>query len=90
MGDLAATNHFIQAMLEIGVVVGVGQRIPLIGITVNPFFPEYRIKFKNYESAFVDPVKLECIIKQHVSVPVYDVVRSGVQGLVDTILLHQT
>ncbi len=89
IGEPVAICDVIRDIHQFGVFVGVVRRVPLLAITVNPFYPEYRVKTQTYRSSFVDPVRLEVLIKRHVRVPVHNIVRHGAQGLVDTILLSR-
>ncbi len=88
-GEPVVIDDVIQDMHQFGVFVGVVRRVPLLAITVNPFYPEYRVKTQTYQPAFIDPVRLEVSIKRHVQVPVYNIVRHGPQGLADTILMNR-
>lgn len=88
-GDQVVIQNMIQDMHNFGIFIGVARRVPLLAITVNPFYPEYRVKTQTYQPAFVDPVRLEVVIKRHSQVPVYNIVRHGAQGLVDTILVSR-
>lgn len=86
--DPEATYQEINEMESLGIVTGVLKRVPLLAITVNPFYPEFRVKDNSYCKAFVDPIRLELAIKSQVHVPVCNVVRQGARGLVDTVLLN--
>lgn len=86
--DPEATYQEINEMENLGIVIGVLKRVPLLAITVNPFYPEFRVKDNSYCKAFVDPIRLELAIKSQANVPVFNVVRQGARGLVDTVLLN--
>lgn len=86
-GNPVVIHDVIQDIHQFGILVGVARRVPLLSITVNPFYPEYRVKTQTYRPAFIDPVRLEVLIKRHVRVPAYNIVRHGAQKLVDTVLL---
>jgi len=76
----------IDALRDCGITVSVMKRLPLLAITVSPFYPQYRMDIKSYSPAFVDPIALEESIKSRVNIPVYDVLRCGVKELVDFVL----
>jgi hypothetical protein len=78
----------IEEIERLGVIVGVLKRIPLFAVTINPFFPEYRVEAKAYQPAFVDFSRLQIAVGRNVKVPVYNVVRQGASGLVDAILAN--
>lgn len=78
----------IEAVERTGAVVGVVKRVPLLAVTINPFYPEYRVESKAYEPAFVDFARMQITVQKSVQVPVYNVVRQGVQGLVDIVLAN--
>lgn len=89
-GQPESTYSRLEDMRQLGAFIGVARRVPLIAVTINPFFyPEYRVKTQTYKPAFIGPVRLEILIKNHVQAPVYNVVRHGAQGLVDTILINR-
>lgn len=84
--DISNYQICLAELEEAGAFVGVIKRIPLLAITVNPFYPEYRIESNNYRPAFVDFVRLQVAVQNRVSVPVYNVMRHGAGNLLDTIL----
>lgn len=71
-----------------GVFTGVSKRVPLLAITINPFYPEYRIESNSYKPALLDPIRMHQSFSQNISAPVYNTVKSGAQRLVDTIQTH--
>ncbi|MEN6412783.1 MAG: hypothetical protein ABFC84_08455 [Veillonellales bacterium] len=87
-GNPAAYYQLLMQLEEIGVFVGVVKRIPLLAITVNPFYPEYRWNDNRYSPAFVDLIRLQVSIQNSVRVPVYNVVRQGGKELVDQLLTN--
>lgn len=87
-GNPASYFQLLMQFEKIGVFVGVVKRTPLLAITVNPFYPEYRWNDNRYNPAFVDLIRLQVSIQKGVRVPVYNVVRQGGKELVDTILTN--
>jgi len=55
----------------------VAQKLPLVAVTVNPFFPKYRFEVQDYEPAYVDGGKLVGAIAKAISVPAIDIKRNG-------------
>lgn len=81
-----AYYDWILALEEHGVLTGVLKRVPLLAVTLNPFFPEFRFDTSTYRPAFVDPIRLQVAVTEQVQVPVYNVMKQGVKGLLDTVL----
>lgn len=59
--------------------------IPILAITVNPFYPLYRYENSRYEKGWVNREELYNKVKSVVSMPVIDVVKEGGNGLFDII-----
>jgi hypothetical protein len=78
----------LREVKKTGAIVGVAKRVPLLAVTLNPFYPEYRVESKSYKPAFVDFFRLQVTVKNSVDVPVYNVVKQGAKGLVDIILAN--
>lgn len=76
----------LDRILAAGGYVGVLKRVPLLAVTLNPFFPEYRFDSKTYQPAFVDFVRLQLQVQKNIQAPVYNVVKQGAKALVDNIL----
>lgn len=85
-GDPVSYHELITAAERGGAVAGVVKRVPLLAVTINPFYPEYRVETKAYKPAFVDFVRLQVAIRNSVQVPVFNVVKQGAGGLADIIL----
>jgi hypothetical protein len=76
----------LERLTGLGGFTGVIRSIPLLAITVNPFYTEYRFESKTYKPAFVDFRHLQLSVQRHIRVPVYNVTRQGAKGLVDIIM----
>lgn len=87
-GDPLRYHELIEAVERSGAVVGVVKRVPLLAVTINPFYPEYRVETKAYKPAFVDFTRLQVAVRGSVQVPVYNVVKQGARGLVDIVLAN--
>jgi hypothetical protein len=85
-GNPTLYYQLLQEIEKSGVIAGVVNRVPLLAITINPFFPEYRMDTKDYKPASVDFVRLQVSIQNSVEVPVFNVVRQGAKELVDIIM----
>jgi hypothetical protein len=59
--------------------------IPILAITVNPFYPLYRYENSRYEKGWVNREELYNKVKSVVSIPVIDIVKEGGNGLFDII-----
>ena len=86
--DAIHYQAMIQQMSDQGIFVGVLRRIPLLAVTVNPFYPEYRLNSKTYAPAYVDFVRLRVAVQKRLNIPVYNVIEQGSKGLVDIILAN--
>lgn len=80
--------ELIEAVERTGAVIGVVKRVPLLAVTINPFYPEYRVESKAYKPAFVDFTRMQVAVRGSVQVPVYNVVKQGVQGLADIVIAN--
>jgi hypothetical protein len=90
---LVSSNTFaffrlFEQLQEYHVFTGVVRPIPLLAVTVNPFYPEYRFDTKTYKPAYVDLRHLQVSVQRHIKTPVFNVVRQGPKSLVDIILAH--
>ncbi|MFZ5825484.1 MAG: hypothetical protein ACOY94_14380 [Bacillota bacterium] len=59
--------------------VGVAKPLPLLAVTVNPFYPEPALR--GYEAAFIDARALHAAMAGALSVPVIDTVKEGKEVL---------
>ncbi len=85
-GKAACFCELLERLATGGIHAGVLRRIPLLAVTVNPFYPQYRLENDTYQPAYVDFQRLHVTLRHALSVPVHDVVRQGAERLVDTIL----
>lgn len=84
--DVAMVHDFLEwTTLKEG-SVSYKKALPLVAITVNPFYPNFRYETNNYEPAFVDREKLLTHVSALISVPVLDVVSDGCEQLAKIIL----
>jgi len=73
--------QILNDLKERDVSVVVKKRVPLLTITINPFYPRYRYVSHDYEPAYVDKYELKQAISEKVSVPVLDVMEEGIEQL---------
>ncbi|MCL6479433.1 MAG: hypothetical protein K6T65_13670, partial [Peptococcaceae bacterium] len=59
--------------------------LPLIAVTVNPFYPHYRYGTRDYQPAYLDRKQLLSRIRESLKVPVFDVVQGGPEDLAEAI-----
>jgi len=59
--------------------------IPILAITVNPFYPLYRYENSRYEKGWVNRDKLYNKVKSLVAIPVIDIVMEGSDNLFNII-----
>jgi hypothetical protein len=86
--NLESYYQQLDKLYTAGIFVGVLHRVPLLAVTVNPFYPEYRFESKTYMPNYIDFRNLEISIKRKISAPVFNVERHGAKNLVDIILTH--
>ncbi|MCE5284246.1 MAG: hypothetical protein LLG02_00115 [Pelosinus sp.] len=86
--NLASFYRQLEDLSTAGIFIGVLRRVPLLAVTVNPFYPEYRFESKTYVPNYIDFRNLEISVKRKIAVPVYNVERHGASKLVDIILAH--
>jgi len=76
-GEPPAVQATIEAIESRGGRILFQHRVPLLAVTVNPFYPAYRRESNRYRPAAVDPDELHAKVSGAVSVPVVDVKREG-------------
>jgi len=59
--------------------------IPILTVTVNPFYPLYRYENSRYEKGWVNKDKLYNKVKSMVTIPVIDIIREGSDNLFNII-----
>lgn len=88
MNDAGDLLELINQAYSRGIYTGVLKRVPLLAITINPFYPEYRLDSNSYKPALLDPIRMQQSFVHNIDAPVYNTVKSGAQRLVDTIQTH--
>ena len=76
-GSVGNVHRLFERLENYGVKLLVAQKLPLVAVTVNPFFPKYRFEVQDYEPAYVDGGKLVGAIAKAISVPAIDIKRNG-------------
>ena len=79
-------HGFLLKLREAGSTVVYRNPLPLLAITVNPFYPQYRYETNNYEPAYVERTELKQSVADAAKVPVFDVVQDDCLGLANVIL----
>lgn len=84
-GSVINARGFVENTAVRGGRVGYRRPLPLVAVTVNPFYPCYRYETGNYRPAYVDGDLLLSRVRAGMDVPVFDIVREGPEGLAGTI-----
>lgn len=85
-GDLETVNRFIDTVVSRGGRAGYYKPLPLLAVTVNPFYPGYRCDTRLYQPAYVDREELLRLVSAMVKVPVFDVALQGGEELAALLL----
>jgi hypothetical protein len=80
-GSLENACTVLYRWLSCGGSWSVAKSIPLLAMTVNPFYPAYRFSGKSYENAYVNALELIDSVRNKVSVPVFDLKVTGCESL---------
>ncbi|MGI5859052.1 MAG: hypothetical protein ACOX8P_07005 [Tepidanaerobacteraceae bacterium] len=62
------------------------KNLPLLAITVNPFYPKYRFDIDSYEPGYIDREELVDKMRASVDVPIIDIKHEGSLRLLKSIL----
>ena len=76
----------IKKTMCFGGSIKVLKKVPILCITVNPFYPFYRFDKKKYEAEYVDAIRLLSKMKSNLPVPVVDIKKEGPMEIVSIIL----
>ncbi len=76
-GSVGNLHRLFEGLGERGVAIKVKRPLPLLAISVNPFYPKYRFEANDYHPAYVDAERLHKAVARAVTVPVADVMRNG-------------
>ena len=79
-------HGFLRKIREVRSSVVYRNPLPLLAITVNPFYPRYRYETNNYESAYVERSELKQHVAEATKVPVFDVVQDDCLELAKVIM----
>ncbi|MCG0276091.1 MAG: hypothetical protein L5655_08025 [Thermosediminibacteraceae bacterium] len=58
------------------------KKVPVLAVTINPFYPCYSFEKGLYEPAYVDEKFLKEEMKKAISLPVFDVIKDGSESLI--------
>jgi len=78
-------SDILFEMKKLEIKLKVMKTLPILAITINPFYPLYRYGNNKYESAWVDRDKIYNKIESIVTVPVIDILREGGNNLFEII-----
>jgi len=85
-GEPANVHSTLKAILEQDAGIGVLQPLPLLAVTINPFYPR-RHRAGAFASAYIDKDALREKISAAVPIPVVDVVTDGAKPVLSAIEL---
>ena len=85
-GDAELAHNFIETVAARGGSVGYLRPLPLLAVTVNPFYPQYRADTNEYQPAYVNREELLEKVAALAKVPVFDVVYQGAETLGQVVL----
>ena len=81
-GNPFCVNNIINKAKKLCAYIGVANSIPIIAITINPFYPKFRHSLGTYSSGYIDDVVLEKIMKEHIrNIPVINIAKEGGSAL---------
>lgn len=84
-GEPLHTARLLDELEAQGSKVATLREVPLLAVTVNPFFPLWRYEHNDYQPAYVDGERLKSAVQAAVRVPVIDVKRDGAEKLLSLI-----
>lgn len=76
------TCEALDSLNRSRIEVGAGNSLRILGLTINPYYPRYRINRQDYEPAYVDKEALYNALSACSDVPCYDIVWHGAGELV--------
>lgn len=79
-------HDFFQKLRKSGCTVFYRNPLPLLAITVNPFYPRYRYETNDYEPAYIERSELKDCVAKAVNIPVFDVLQEDCKKLVEILL----
>lgn len=89
LSDVITAHRFVEKITAKGGRVGYLRSLPLLAVTVNPFYPGCRYGTHQYQADYIDREILLSRVKAAVDVPVIDVVTGGpdqLGGLLESIM----
>ncbi|HHY41288.1 MAG TPA: hypothetical protein GX514_00295 [Thermoanaerobacterales bacterium] len=86
-GDSQNLLNEIKRIKENGGNVETLKNLPLLAITVNPFYPKYRFDKNSYEPGYINRDELLEKMQNAMHIPVIDIKQEGAATLVNTLLI---
>jgi len=80
-GNPIEVSQLINRANDLGLAIRAVNKLPLLLITFNPFYPAYSFKDQSYSSAFVDKNKLKEALNMKLRIPVVDVMETSVDQI---------
>lgn len=84
-GNPANICNEMEEILFTGGTIKVVKNIPIIAVSVNPFYPKYRYDTNDYKPSFLDREQLFFKMKKAVPSLIVDIKRYGFEDLIKTI-----
>jgi hypothetical protein len=84
-GNTISLMDTLLKIKKLGINLKIIKTIPILAITVNPFYLLYRYENSRYEKGWVNREELYNKVKSVVTIPVIDIVKEGGNGLFNII-----
>ena len=84
-GDINYVGNAIRKIISKGGIIQYRRMLPLISITICPFYPDHHPEDGSYSPAFIDKNKLIEELNKLIKTEIYDVVEQGGENLAEKI-----
>jgi len=88
-GEVRNIYKLLSRLKELGLEIGVKKEVRVTALTVNPYYPQFRFSFNDYQAAYVDRDLLYESIRNSVNIPLFDIVEEGGSKLYEVIVRTQ-
>lgn len=80
-GNPIHINNLIEKVRTLGGDFAVTKNIPVLCVTINPFYPAYRFNHETYFPDYVDADMLKRTMEKYIDIPVINVVKEGAEKI---------
>ena len=80
-GEIGRVEDSLGKLARAGVTTRVAKTVQTLLVTINPFYPQYRMNLQRYEAAYVDKDALQKSIAAQLQIPCFNVMQQGGQGI---------